>query len=236
MKLHRFYVGGLHDKRGQLQLEHRVWVHDANLLNQWLKVLRFRVNDELVLFDGDSEDHLYKITTIEPQSVGLDIVTTFPPKHPSRHVYLFWSLLKSDKNDLVLQKCTELGVGNFVPIIAERTEKTGFDEARSRRIIIEAVEQCGRSDIPELREPVPLHEVLDEYGDKIALYVCEQGSAPFSVPKEDKPLGVLIGPEGGWSEAELASFKDRNLPHIDLNDFTLRAETASISAITKLML
>lgn len=235
MKIHRFYAGDLHDKRGPLELSHKVWVHDPLLLKQWLKVLRFRVGDELVLFDGQGEDRLYKVSAIEEGSVGLEYVTQLDPKQPSRHVYLFWSLLKSDNNDLVLQKCTELGVSNFVPIISQRTVSSGFDEVRARRIIIEAVEQCGRSDIPHVREPLTLPEALAEYAEKVKLYVCHQDGEVQPQPEANKPVGVFIGPEGGWHDDEMALFEQHQLPHLQLNQMTLRAETAAISAATKLL-
>src|SRR5690606_20204102 len=97
---------------------------------------------------------LYKIVQVEKDGVKLELVTEFERKLPERHIYLFFSLLKKDKNEWVLQKCTELGVRNFVPIVADRSEKTGFNLERSEKIVIEAAEQCGRSDIPDVREPI----------------------------------------------------------------------------------
>jgi hypothetical protein len=98
MRLHRFYVGGMHDKWGPLELDHVLWVHDERLLNQWLKVLRYRPGDELVLFNDETE-RIYKITKVEfPHSVHLELVTELDRKQPEKHLYLLWSLLKKDKN------------------------------------------------------------------------------------------------------------------------------------------
>lgn len=232
MKLHRFYVGGMHDKWGPKELDHTLWVNDERLLNQWLKVLRFKVGDELVLFN-DETDRLYKIIKVEfPHSAHLELVTELERHVPSKHVYLLWSLLKKDKNDWVLQKATELGVRNFVPIIADRSEKTGFVIERAHKILVEAAEQCGRSDIPDIREPILIDEALAEYQD-LPLYICEQGTDNPSLKDIDK-LGILIGPEGGWTDRERQAFTDNNLSHIAIAPFTLRAETAAIVAVSKL--
>ncbi len=232
MKLHRFYVESVHDKAGKLELSQIVWIHDANLLNQWLKVLRYKSGDQLILFN-DTEERLYKIKDIESSlSVLLEMVTEIERKMPKKHVYLLWSLLKNDKNDWVIQKATELGVSDLVPIISERSEKTDLNVERSQKIAIEAAEQCGRSDIPVIREPISLTEALEEYKN-LSLYICEQATEGSGrlLPKEQE-FGILIGPEGGWSEKEKDIFRENNLPHINLSDMTLRAETAAIAALT----
>jgi 16S rRNA (uracil1498-N3)-methyltransferase len=231
MRLHRFYAGGLHTKWGKVELEKSFWVHDERLINQWLRVLRYRVGDELVLFD-DSVERLYKITKIEAlESIHLELVTEMDREMPVKHVYLLWSLLKKDKNDWVLQKATELGVRNFVPVIADRSEKTGFDVERAQKIVIEAAEQCGRADIPEVREPITVDEAVSEYAD-LPLFICEQAEAGLESNLEK--AGVLIGPEGGWSDREKELFATMQLAHINIAQFTLRAETAAVMAVGKL--
>ncbi len=227
MKLHRFYIGK------DIELKHNFWLHDERLINQWRKVLRFQPGQELVLFDGEMHDRLYRLLELTEREAHLELVTDFERKVPNKEIYLFWALLKNDKNDWVLQKCTELGVSHFVPVLSERAISTGFNEERARKIIIEAAEQCGRSDIPSVREPMHISTVINEFNDKLPLFICEQGSEQTDTNFEQ--VGVFIGPEGGWSDTEKQLFKDNNLRHLHLNDFTLRAETACISAVTKLV-
>lgn len=230
MRLHRFYL-----PPDQLELRQHVWVNDEHLKNQWLRVLRYRVGDQLVLFDGIETERLYKIVVIEPQGgIKLELVTEFERKLPEKHVYLFFSLLKKDKNDWVLQKCTELGVRSFVPIIAERSEKTGFNEERARKILIEAAEQCGRSDIPSVREPMTLIEALGTYKDEVRLLVCDE-TLDRNEHISDEPVGIFIGPEGGWTEMELEQFTQAGVGHFHLGKLTLRAETAAVAASTRLL-
>lgn len=241
MRLHRFYISP-----ADIELDKTIWVKSPELRNQWLKVFRYRVGDEVILFDGEAVERLYKIMQIEPDVMRVELVTEFERKLPSRHIYLFWSLLKKDKNDWVIQKCTELGVRNFVPLIAERSEKMGFNVERATKIAIEAAEQCGRSDIPHLREPVSLQEALAEYKNKVNLLICEASFESRDASAEadrgsqletrdSLPTGVLIGPEGGWTDAELALFKSQNLNGLPLGNLVLRAETAAIVACTKLL-
>lgn len=222
MKLHRFYVP-------DTELKHNMWLRDAKLLHQWNNVLRFRAGQEVVLFDGLRHDRLYKIDELKKDAAHLLHVTDFERQEPKRNVYLLWSLLKKDKNDWVLQKATELGASHFLPLLADRSEKVGFNAERAERIVIEAAEQCGRSDIPTVREPMRVATAIEQLHDKAALHICEQGSEGDGPDMQDS-VGVLIGPEGGWSDAEKQLFIERQLRHLSLGGFTLRAETAAIVA------
>lgn len=226
-RTHRFYVGE------ELKLTKDFWLHDESLLWQWNKVLRFRENEEVILFDGVQTDRRYKIVKLDKTEAHLVLVTELERNIPSRHVYLLWSLLKKDNNEYILQKATELGITNFVPLISDRTIKREFNFERAQKIVLEAAEQCGRSDIPHVREPLHLAKALEEYSDKVTLYVCHQGSKKAELA--EGRLGVIIGPEGGWSDDELALFQAGSYRHIDLSQFTLRAETAAIVAASKLL-
>jgi len=229
MRLHRFYIAP-----EKCELDHTLWLKDKDLRNQWLKVFRYGEGDQVVLFDGVQTERLYKIAQVADDAINLKMVTEFERKLPHKHIYLLWSLLKKDKNDWVIQKCTELGVSNFVPVLAERSEKTGFNIERAEKIAIEAAEQCGRSDIPHIREPLTLKEAIHEYKDKITLLVCDE-QAETAMSESDKPAGIFIGPEGGWAEAELSQFKSAGLGSLHLGNLTLRAETAAVAAATKLI-
>ena len=226
MKLHRFYVA-------DTELTQNFWLQDGGLYHQWTKVLRFEVGREIVLFNDQSQERLYRIAKFGDNAIHLELITEMESKTSNKEIYLCFSLLKKDKNDWVLQKCTELGVGHFIPIISERTEKTGFDVERAEKIVIEASEQCGRSDIPRVREPISVEKLIDELSGKVELLVAEQSSLSHSSsinPQSSRPMGVLVGPEGGWTDSEKQLFTDKGLKHLALSDFTLRAETACVTA------
>lgn len=227
MRTHRFFTN-------TIQLKKDFWLRDEALLWQWNKVLRFREGQQVILFDGERVDRLYRLTTISKAEAHLELVTELDRSLPVRHVYLFWSLLKKDNNDLILQKCTELGVSNFVPLLTERSIRDNFNHDRAMKIVREASEQCGRSNIPVVREPMHIETALREYTDKLDLYICERGDSQSSLKLNDR-VGIFIGPEGGWSDAEKEAFKTAQLKHVHVNDFTLRAETAAIVASAKVL-
>lgn len=244
MRIHRFYTGT------EVELGQDFWLHDERLINQWRRVLRYQPGQELVLFDGVTHDRLYKLVEINEREAHLQHITDFKRKVPTREIYLLWALLKKDKNDWVMQKCTELGVSHFIPLLADRSEKTGFNVERAEKIVIEAAEQCGRSDIPLVREPMHIATALKELSGKAEIYACEQSdeknkesgiknqaeyNSLFLIHNSENAIGILIGPEGGWSDSEKDLFKEQNLKHLSLHDFTLRAETACISALSKLV-
>ena len=234
MKLHRFYISP------SVELAHDFWLHDEKILHQWNRVLRFRANQEVVLFDGQKTDRLYKIDEITDKEAHLVLVTELIPKTPKKDIYLLWSLLKKDKNDWVLQKCTELGVSHFIPILADRSEKTGFKLDRAKKIVIEASEQCGRSDIPNVREPILISTALEELGDRIDLCVAEKNAEQSSQLTADSKqpkdaVGIFVGPDGCWSDSEKQLFEKLGLKNLNLHDFTLRAETAAVAATAKLL-
>lgn len=232
MKIHRFYTP-------EIDLKNDFWLQKPEIIHQWTKVLRFRVGQQVVLFDGVEHDRLYKIIEISSKEAHLELITEYKRQVPKKNLYLFWSLLKKDKNDWILQKCTELGVSHFVPLIADRSEKTGFNIERAQKIVIEASEQCGRSDIPVIRDAMHVQNAIGQYTDKIELLVAEQNeeSIDFKISTLDSktPVGVFIGPEGGWSDNEKAMFKDMSISHLNLHDFTLRAETAAVASVMKLI-
>lgn len=223
MRLHRFYVGT------EIELKHNFWLHDQRIVGQWKRVLRFQNGQQVLLFDGVESERLYRIVELKDDEAHLELITDYERQLPSKNVYLFWSLLKKDKNDWVLQKATELGVSHFIPLLADRSEKTGFNLERAEKIVIEAAEQCGRSDIPNVREPLLVATAVEHLGGKIPLMICEQGGErPEALKSND--YGLLVGPEGGWSDKEIELFKDHDLPHLGLGNLTLRAETAAVTA------
>jgi len=226
MRTHRFYINP------DTEIKHQFWLHDKAIIHQWRNVLRFQTGQQVVLFDGIEVERLYNLDSLTDKEAKLTLITEFERQLPAKDLYLCWSLLKKDKNDWILQKATELGVSHFVPIVSQRAIANNFDADRALKIVTEASEQSGRSDIPRVRSPLHLTALLDQFTDR-PLIVAQQGTAT-SLPAE-RSLGLLIGPEGGWSTEELGLFKTRSLPHIGLGKFTLRAETAAIVAASKIL-
>lgn len=226
MKLHRFYVGD-RDARA-----HTLSIDDAALVSQWTRVLRFAPGHQIALFDAAGKESLYEVTHCAKRAVDLTRVAERPSRHPDHEVTLLFALLKKDKVEWVIQKGVELGVTRFAPIISARTEKTGFNLPRARMIAIEAAEQCGRSDIPEICDPLPLDAAIVTHRPNMELVVAEE-TADRMLHVSKRPIGILVGPEGGWSDEEKDLFRQAEIETVAIAPFTLRAETACIAACVR---
>lgn len=160
--------------------------------------------------------------------------------HSALKLALAFSLIKKDNVEWIIEKGTELGVSSFVPLVSERSEKKGFNMERARKIVVEAAEQSGRADIPAILDPQSLQEYLSSmygaHGKKVIVFHTE-GDV---LKKEAMPTAgeaiVFIGPEGGWSPAEVVLFKEGKADIVKLDAPVLRAETAAIAVSAMLLL
>lgn len=161
------------------------------------------------------------------------------------HVVLAQALVKKDKFEWVIQKATELGVSRIVPLITERTEvrpRPKSAERKMRRwnkILIDALKQSGRLNLPLLEEPRDLAQFCERDQSEARLVLDEEGDLAWSRAVEafsSPPAGctVYIGPEGGWDDRDRQIFAAHALPRIHLGPRTLRTETAPVCALTLL--
>src|SRR5689334_2553810 len=132
MRLHRFYVSHT------LTIGKELTVTEEGLLHQWGKVFRFKTGDKVILFDGSGIECEAEIVEITRKEARVLVVTQNKREIlPKREVHLYFSLAKKDTAELVIQKCTELGVASFHPILSDRSEKKGFNMERAEKILIE---------------------------------------------------------------------------------------------------
>jgi RsmE family RNA methyltransferase len=171
--------------------------------------------------------------------VGVGAIAKVIVKKPKVKVTILMSLIKNDNFDLVLQKATELGVTQIVPVITERTIKKDLNMQRSQRILVEASEQCGRVDVPVITPVKRLKEALSELSEsktkEVGVFVCNMGGTNIkdilSKKNTYKDLVFLIGPEGGWSPKEIALFDGAKIKSVSINQNVLRAETAVLALL-----
>ncbi|MEK7642754.1 MAG: RsmE family RNA methyltransferase [Patescibacteria group bacterium] len=214
-------------------------IKDERLIHQWRDVFRYNVGSEVVLFDGSGQEYDAVIEKLNNQVSEVRLVRErrgIIPKDSStglgREITLYQSLIKKDKMEWVVEKATELGVSKIVPIVSERSEKKGFNIERARRIAIEASEQCGRADVPELVGVMELGEWVKVAGQDVIVFDFSGEPFPCPIIHNTNPASLFIGPEGGWSPKEIERFKDLKIEILSLGRLTLRAETAAIVALT----
>ena len=203
-----------------------------NQVHYLLHVMRQKEGQDVLLFDGQTGEWLGTIQTLtKKQGILIPTRQTRPQTNESPLI-LCPALIKKENMDLVFQKATELGATEIYPLITDRTVVSKINLDRVRNLLCESAEQCERLTIPKLHPPMKLRELISQLPpDIIPVCLSERGetSAPIT---SDKKYAFLIGPEGGWTPAELdwmqghSSFVFWHLGHT-----ILRAETASISAL-----
>ncbi len=201
-------------------------------------VLRCRKGDELIVFDGEGNCLKTNILKVDRKEVCVEVLEKFTCDTESPiNIFLIQGLLKGQKMDMVIQKSTELGVKEIIPIITERSQpKETLKITRWRKIAEEASRQSGRSVTPVVNEPMHFNDCISSLTLKGLIFYEEGGikisEAISSLVTRHSSLSVIIGPEGGFTKEEIAIAKENGFIVTTLGKRILRAETATISAIT----
>ena len=204
-------------------------------------VMRLRPGDGVRIFNGNAgeweasyqKDTLQLIRQVQAQPLR------------QGHRFLFFSMIKPARMDWLVEKATEIGASHLVPCLSDRTTTRRCNLERFHRIAVEASEQSGRLEVPLLMEPAPLFDQLNSslLSNTRGFVMVPPNSVKQPVPPFStcfpvvldgcsRDLGVLIGPEGGWSPQELTLFqKNPSLTLVSLGHHILRAETAGVVAL-----
>ena len=197
------------------------------------KVMRVKENEVFSLFNKEGEWEA-KILRISKSIVEFRTIKQLRQKENIIELWLAFSPIKLNYQSFMIQKATELGVTKFSPIIFDRTVVRKVNKERLERIAIEASEQSNRINVPSIESPQTLDSFLKK--DSMDLIFTDLNSDNIKVDKSkliDKPICIIIGPEGDFSEAErdkILSFK--GVQSVKINENILRSETAVISAIS----
>ena len=152
-------------------------------------------------------------------------------------VWIAFAPVKRQATDWLVEKATELGAARLIPVITQRTITERVKLERLEAIAIEAAEQCGRTVLPEIGQPVPLAQFLGSRELLRTLYFADEGGgAPAADAFETGPAAILIGPEGGFTQHERETIRTApNSVAISLGPRILRAETAALAALAAYM-
>ena len=208
---------------------------EGNQAHYLAKVMRLAEGDAVVLCDDETGEWAARVVASGKRAVELETVEKLRNREEVPDFWLCPALLKRDRFDLVLEKATELGVRAIHPVVTRRCVADKLNLERARAIVTEAAEQCARTALPRLAEPTKLHALLSDWPAQRALFFADElGGAPadeaFAV--HDGPAGLLIGPEGGFDDAERAAIRAHpSARAVSLGPRILRGETAAIAAV-----
>lgn len=231
MRLHRFFIKEKIEKGKETKID------NLELLHQWLKVFRLSSSDRVIVFNGNGFEYegYFRVLNKKEAVLFLDKENKIDNK-PKVELHIFQSIIKKDNFELIAQKCTEIGVSAFHPIISERSEKKDLNIERLNKIVTEASEQSGRGSVPKVFIPVKLEDSIKDFSDD--LFMLDFDGKPLSSslrakrgnPGLNNKIGLLLGPEGGWSDKERELLREKGIKSVSLGKQVLRAETASIVA------
>jgi 16S rRNA (uracil1498-N3)-methyltransferase len=194
-------------------------------------VLRLGPGDQVKLFDDRTGEWLAEIAEVGKKRVTLTAIERLRPRETVPDLWLLFAPVKRGRIDWLVEKATELGVARLQPLITQRTIVERMNLERLRAHAIEAAEQCERTALPLIAEPLKLPAILKNWpADRTLWFADEAGGAPFR--PAPGPAAILIGPEGGFTDEERAAI--RALPQaraVSLGPRILRADTAALAAV-----
>ncbi len=199
-------------------------------------VMRLKAGDPVKLFDDATGEWLAVAVDVRKRDVTLEVRELLRDREAVPDLWLCAAPIKKGRVDWVAEKACELGVARLVPVLTRRTVVDRLNGERLRTHMIEASEQCGRTAVPELAEPVKLAALLRDWPTARALFFADEtGGAPAleAMKAHAGPGAILVGPEGGFDADEREAI--RAVPGavgISLGPRILRAETAAAAAVT----
>jgi len=200
------------------------------------KVLRKSEGDSVRVFNGEHGEWRAEISAVQKKSATLHVIEQLRAPQPSPDVTLLFAPVRKHRTAFILEKGTELGVRTFQPVLTARTQFPRLNVEKARLQSIEAAEQTERLDVPEIREAKPLLDILSGWNETPIIFADEAGDAQAAkeiCAKISAPLAILIGPEGGFTDAERAELRAmKNVHPVTLGPRILRADTAAVALLS----
>jgi 16S rRNA (uracil1498-N3)-methyltransferase len=204
------------------------------------RVLRARTGDKVVIFDGRGNEFDAEVVATGRETTELALGARRDALPATIRLTLLQSVARGERMDWIVQKTCELGVARIVPVLTSRVvaRPAGSPTRRARweKIAREAARQSGRADVPDVAETVSLAQALatsDAQDLRLCLWEVSRGRAlRAALPQPPRSTTVLVGPEGGFSEDEIATAEAAGFLTVTLGPRILRVETAAVVAVT----
>ena len=206
---------------------------DGPQANYLGNVLRLGVGGQVLLFDGTSGEWIATVAQMTRKSMQLTVERRTKAVEAVPDLWLAFAPVKRTQLDWLVEKATELGVARLMPVVTRRSVVERFKGERLRSIAVEAAEQCGRTMLPVIDEPVALERLLkDRDSGRMLYFADETGGEPMVTAFESGPGLILTGPEGGFAPEERELIRAAvGVKPISLGPRILRAETAALAAV-----
>jgi 16S rRNA (uracil1498-N3)-methyltransferase len=214
---------------------------DENGSHHLSRVLRAVIGDEIILFNGEGGEYHAVIRHIAKKNVEAEIIKFVDRNVESPvKIILAQGIARGEKMDFVIQKAVEMGVSEIVPIISERCNVRLDKEREQKRlqhwqaVVISACEQSGRNSIPKLHPQIELNQWLQNVKADLKLVLSPHADTKLESVRHATSAVILIGPEGGLSDAEIAESQKNGFAALQLGPRVLRTETAALAALAVL--
>lgn len=210
-------------------------VLEGDIVHYIRNVLRMQTNDILYVFNASHGEFVSNITTLGKKEITLEVEKLLRPPIVSTKLTIAPCIVKNDKMADIVGMATQLGVTDIIPIISDYTVNRNFKKDRFERIVIEAVEQCERFDVPTMAEPVRLTEFLKNSEFEHVIYAYERDHFDAQLSREvaeQENIVLVVGPEGGFSDKEIGQFREIGAISVSLGQNILRAEVACVKMIS----
>ncbi len=199
-------------------------------------VMRLGLGDSLLVFDGKNGEWRAEITEAGKRGGTLLALEQTGPQIDPPDLWLIFAPIKKARTDFIVEKAAEMGAAKIMPVQTEFTNAERIRQDRLQAHAIEAAEQCGGTYVPEVVALSRLHRLLEAWPEERRLMFCDEalaGRASALAGGHAGPWAILIGPEGGFSEAERARLASLANTHpVSLGPRVLRADTAAVAAMT----
>ena len=234
MRISRHYIKGI-------PLNEECFSLDRDTSHYLVNVLRAKAKQQLKIFDGCGNEYLAEISSLDKKQTRLLLLEKIPANPESKlSLSLGIGMSKGERMDWLIQKSTELGIQRITPLLTERTEvkmkpeRLGKKILHWQKIIISACEQCQRSTLPILDEPQPVAQWVEGQGAELKFVLHHRSKEALQAEKPVSSIALLVGPEGGLSEAEIQHAETIDFKPLRLGPRVLRTETAPLAALSVL--